>query len=144
MKKLIGLKGGENGAFFEILDSQKVDNIVRWPSVKDGVEVNYPLGGTEAEHDEYMSNKQKVTYIGYRLTVVGNPVSAENVLKDMDYRASAIGPNTVEILLEQSHGGPREGSGRKSTGRTKHNYYVTNTEDKQIKQFIEQLRDPSE
>lgn len=39
-----------------------------------------------------------------------------------------------------SWGGMREGAGRPSTGRKKHQYYVTDEEDIQIKQFIKQLR----
>lgn len=41
-------------------------------------------------------------------------------------------------------GGNRPGAGRKSTGRKRHQYYITDAEDKQIKEFIEQLRKPSE
>jgi len=37
-------------------------------------------------------------------------------------------------------GGKRKGAGRPSTGRKKHQYYVTDKEDAQIKQFIENLR----
>lgn len=43
-----------------------------------------------------------------------------------------------------THGGNREGSGRPSTGRKKHQYYITDDEDAQIKNLINQLRKPSE
>ena len=40
-------------------------------------------------------------------------------------------------------GGSREGAGRPSTGRKKHQYYVSDEEDTQIKNLINQLRNPS-
>ena len=43
-----------------------------------------------------------------------------------------------------SWGGKREGSGRPSTGRKKHQLYITEEEYLKIKQLIEQLRKPSE
>jgi hypothetical protein len=41
-------------------------------------------------------------------------------------------------------GGKRKGSGRPSTGRKKHQFYVTDSEAEQIKQLIDTLRKPSE
>lgn len=41
-------------------------------------------------------------------------------------------------------GGSRENAGRPSTGRKKHQYYVTDEEDAEIKKLIEQLRKPTE
>lgn len=37
-------------------------------------------------------------------------------------------------------GGKREGSGRPSTGRSKHQVYVTDEEFEKVKQLIEELR----
>ena len=42
--------------------------------------------------------------------------------------------------IKGAHGGKREGSGRKPTGRKRQQYYVTDEENEQIKEFIEQLR----
>ena len=42
--------------------------------------------------------------------------------------------------VNSTAGGKREGSGRDSTGRSKHNYYVTPEEDVKIKEFIQKLR----
>jgi hypothetical protein len=44
------------------------------------------------------------------------------------------------IVSNVPRGGKREGAGRKSTGRSKHNYYVTPEEDIKIKEYIQQLR----
>lgn len=46
--------------------------------------------------------------------------------------------------IKNSWGGAREGAGRKSTGRKKKNYYVTDEEDRKIRELIEQLRKPLE
>ena len=141
MKKLIGMKGGQDSTYFEVLESVKVDNIVWHPSIKDGVEIKYTLCGTEEEHKEYWANKQEVIYLGYRLLVAGNAVSAEMALQDMGYNATAVSPDTVEIRIEQAHGGPREGAGRPATGRSKKNIYVTEREFVEIKKLISRLRD---
>jgi len=41
------------------------------------------------------------------------------------------------------HGGKREGAGRKPTGRSKHQYYITNEEDIKLKEYLKRLREPS-
>ena len=44
-------------------------------------------------------------------------------------------------LQSGKHGGLRPGAGRKSTGRKKTQYYLTNTEDMKIKNIISEIRD---
>ena len=39
-----------------------------------------------------------------------------------------------------NHGGKREGAGRPTTGRKRRQYYVTDEEDRKIKELIEKLR----
>lgn len=41
-------------------------------------------------------------------------------------------------------GGPREGAGRPSTGRKKHQYYVTDEENIKLRKYLEELRKPVE
>ena len=41
------------------------------------------------------------------------------------------------------HGGPREGAGRKPTGRKKHTYYVTEAEDAKLREYLQQSRKQS-
>jgi hypothetical protein len=41
-------------------------------------------------------------------------------------------------------GGRREGAGRPSTGRKKHQFYITDAEAEQFKQLLDNLRQPSE
>jgi hypothetical protein len=97
INNLIGLKGGKDETFFEILAVQEAE-IIRYPSIKDGQELSYPLCGTEKEHEEYWNHKQKTVSKGYHLIVTGNAVSCEDTLKSMNYNAFASGPNLVEVI----------------------------------------------
>lgn len=46
------------------------------------------------------------------------------------------------VSLEgKKHGGHRPGAGRKATGRKKCQYYLTDTEDKQMKNIIKEIRE---
>lgn len=47
-------------------------------------------------------------------------------------------------ILKSSWGGQREGAGRKSTGRSKKNFYVTEEEYAKLKEYLEELRKPQE
>ena len=40
-------------------------------------------------------------------------------------------------------GGKRPGAGLKPTGRTRHSYFATEAENAKIREFIEQIRNPS-
>lgn len=137
MKKLIGLKGGSDETFFEIIASQECE-LVKYPSIKDGKEVKFELGMSESELAEFMANKQKVTYRGHRLTVAGNPVCAEPALQEMGYDAFASTPTTVDIY--DARGGKREGAGRPVTGRTKRFLQATDDEWALILKYADEVR----
>lgn len=49
----------------------------------------------------------------------------------------------VENEPERQWGGPREGAGRPATGRKKQNFYITDEENEQLRQCLEELRNPS-
>lgn len=90
----------------------------------------------------------------FTLPVEGNTlVQFMALTKDGYYRkieSGKIGPAKQYMsdrdieLMKSSWGGAREGAGRKSTGRKKRNYYVTDEEDQKIRELIEQLRKPQE
>lgn len=40
-------------------------------------------------------------------------------------------------------GGPREGAGRKPTGRKKQSFYITDEEHEKLRKLLEQLRNPA-
>jgi hypothetical protein len=48
-----------------------------------------------------------------------------------------------EKMEADSHGGFREGAGRKSTGRKKQNFYITDEENEKLRKYLEELRNPA-
>lgn len=47
------------------------------------------------------------------------------------------------VIKESSWGGSREGAGRPSTGRKKQNFYITDEENEQLRNYLEELRKPA-
>lgn len=45
--------------------------------------------------------------------------------------------------FHKSWGGPREGAGRPSTNRKRRQYYITDEEDQLLRDYLQQLRQPS-
>jgi hypothetical protein len=74
----------------------------------------------------------------------------KRITEELNRNGEPIGPSTQYMSdrdiedIKNSWGGAREGAGRKSTGRKKKNYYVTDEEDQKIRELIEQLRKPRE
>lgn len=56
----------------------------------------------------------------------------------IDY--SALGEGKI---VTKNWGGPREGSGRPSTGRKRQNFYITDEENDLLREHLKQLREPS-
>lgn len=48
--------------------------------------------------------------------------------------------NSKDKQDKGDHGGYRPGAGRKPTGRKRKAYYVTDTEDIQLRKYLDQLR----
>lgn len=137
MKKLIGLKGGNGSEFFEIIASEEI-GLAKYPSIKDGKEIPHELGMSAIEHAEWKANKHKVAYSGYRLTVNGNPLCAEAVLRQMGYNVFSSTPTTVGIY--DKRGGKRAGAGRPVTGRTQRNLQANDDEWEQILKYANMVR----
>lgn len=87
----------------------------------------------------------------FRLPTGGNTlVQFPALVKDGYYRKiqnGRIGPpkrymsdEDIEFM-KNSWGGAREGAGRKSTGRKKRNFYITDEEAERIKELIKNLRE---
>jgi hypothetical protein len=94
-KKLVGLKGGSDATFFEVLQVLPA-TITTYPSVKDGKLVSW----AEMDSNDLMKYKKKITIDGYNATVTGNAVMAEKMIEKAlndECSAFAIGPNTVQI-----------------------------------------------
>lgn len=88
----------------------------------------------------------------FKLAVKGNTlVQFMALVRDGYYKKienGKIGPSKQYMKYEDieamksAWGGQREGAGRPATGRKKHQYYVTDEEDKEIKKLIDELRKP--
>jgi hypothetical protein len=96
MNKLINLEGGYNETYFKVLGCRESE-IVYYPAIKDGKEMTPFEFKT---FDEYVKHKTKVVADGYVLTVTGNAVCAEAKLMEMGYKASAVNPTTVEVIIK--------------------------------------------
>jgi hypothetical protein len=88
----------------------------------------------------------------FTLPVEGNTlVQFMALTKDGYYRkieSGKIGPAKQHMsdrdieLMKSSWGGAREGAGRKSTGRKKKTFYITDEEYKSLQKYLEELRNP--
>ncbi len=65
----------------------------------------------------------------------------------MKYQPSIVrkdGETIYQITPLTGRGGPGRGQGRHSTGRKRRQYYVTDDEDKKLREYLlNKLRDPS-
>lgn len=69
----------------------------------------------------------------YRKIENGKIGAAKQYMKDEDIEA-----------MRSAWGGQREGAGRKSTGRKKKTFYVTDEEYESLQKYLEELRKPQE
>lgn len=109
MKNIIGLKGGSDATFFEVLDVKET-TVKIYPSIKNG-KVLSPL--EVALDEEFFKHKKEVAIPGHYAVVAGNAVCAAEGIKDFlegaplekrhdgefaaKYKAIAVNPNCVEI-----------------------------------------------
>jgi hypothetical protein len=95
MKTLIGLTGGENGTFFEVLDVKET-TVKIYPSIKEGKVLSVLEVGLSQDFWKY---KKEVAVPGYYATVAGNAVCAASEITDTldGYKAIAVNPFTVEV-----------------------------------------------
>jgi len=97
IQDLIGVKGGRNETFYEILGIEGEGMTEHYPSIgPDGEEIQFELGKTE----EYMKHKTKRQRYTVRLVVAGNAVSAEGWLKRQGWKAFAIGATQVDLYVD--------------------------------------------
>lgn len=93
-KKVVGIKGGEDATFFEILAVEGEGETAYYPCVIDGREVAW----SEVDFDIYVANKVKRIRRTVRLVVAGNAVSAEDVVRGiLNCNAIAIGPASLDV-----------------------------------------------
>lgn len=102
MQNLIGLKGGQDATYFEVIDVRE-SQIPRYPSVVNGKELHL-LDAPSVEY--YFKHKRTVTVPGYVCTVAGNAVAAEDKIAQAmgdGWSSLAVGPNTVHLWRESDY-----------------------------------------
>lgn len=92
-----------------------------------------------AEHDRIL--KDIINKYGVKSEVVETYPNGISKFRILDADGSIIAE--YHDIKEKQHGGIRLGAGRPSTGRKKHQYYVTDEENIKIRELIEKLRKPS-
>lgn len=95
IENLIGLSGDQDnpGCAWRII-AMREGTGKRYPSLKNGIELSW-------SDPEYWANKTVTICKAIYLTVTGNAVSCERYLKEQGFRAYAIGPHTVQILINE-------------------------------------------
>lgn len=94
---LIGLNGGQDATYWEILSEIERGTTKYWPAIVDGEERPY---SSFASIDEWHAARVERERMTVRLLVAGNPIAAESALKEQGYRCLATAPNTLEIYIE--------------------------------------------
>lgn len=97
---LIGLKGGGDDTYWEIVAEIERGMSKYWPAVdEDGREMMW----TEFRNfDDYLAHKVERERMTVRFLVMGNPVSAEaEVSRITGYRCLAATPNTLDLYIDQ-------------------------------------------
>ena len=97
-KKIVGVKGGTNETFFEILAVENEGETEYYPCIIDGRQVMW----SEVDFNTYMANKVKRIRRTVRLVVAGNAVSAEDVVRGiLNCNALAIGPTSLDVYPDE-------------------------------------------
>lgn len=102
MENLIGLKGGQDATYFEVL-AVKEALLEKYPSVVNGKEQSF-FDAPSTDH--YMRHKKTVAIPGMVCTVAGNACSSEYIVGNAlgeGWNALAVGPNTVEAWKDSDY-----------------------------------------
>lgn len=99
LKSLVGMRGGKDETFFEIV--AVADDSVEspyYPAIDPATGAELPRALFERPLEEYLRLKQERRRTAWRIAVAGNAVCAEKTLKDLGYRCLAQSPSLVEIF----------------------------------------------
>jgi hypothetical protein len=104
-QELVGLKGGENETFWQVVGVSEPHSTKYWPGVdEEGREkswADYP------DLDSYLQAKQERRRVTVSLTMAGNPISAEEEIRQQTGKnCLAVGPHTLQIYVVED--GPNE------------------------------------
>ena len=96
--KIIGLEGGKDGTYFYILAEAGRGESAYYPCVIDDQEVMWG----DVDFDTYMAHKVKRMRTTIRLTVAGNAVAAEDVVRGMlGCNCISTAPNSLDVYPDQ-------------------------------------------
>ena len=97
--KVVGMKGGHNGTYYEILAEVERGMSKYWPAVIDGVEVSYFDFKSLEEYAKHKVERERMTI---RFMIAGNPVAAEeDVSRVTGCKCLSISPTTLDVYIEQ-------------------------------------------
>jgi hypothetical protein len=104
-ENLIGLKGGSDACYWEVVGVSQPHSTKYWPAVdEEGNEKSYFDFPDPESWNAARIEKRRVTV---SLTILGNPVAAEDEIERVTGKnCLAIGPNTLEIYVSED--GPEE------------------------------------
>lgn len=99
VREVMNLEGGKDATWFRVLGVEWRGETKYYPAIVDGQE----RGWAEfARLDDYLAAKQERTRRTVRLTVAGNPITAEDAIsRVLGCKALAIGPTAVDVYPDQ-------------------------------------------
>lgn len=96
-EELIGLKGGHDATYWEVIDVSAPFSDKYWPAIVDGEEKPW---SEFPDFDSYLAAKQERRRVTVRLTILGNPVAAEETIAaKTGKRCLATTPNSLDVYL---------------------------------------------
>jgi hypothetical protein len=100
---LVGREGGEGATWWKIVEETGSGVTSYYPAVdKFGKEIRW--SEFDGSLEEYMKLKVERTRLTVRYLVMGNPVAAENyVREELGCNALAIGPCTLDVYYAQDN-----------------------------------------
>jgi hypothetical protein len=98
-EKLIGMKGGSDATYWEILAEVERGMSKYYPAVIDGVEVSYFDFKTLDEYAKHKVERERMTI---RFMVAGNPIAAEDEASRVTgCKCFSVSPNTLDVYIDQ-------------------------------------------
>lgn len=96
-ENLIGLTGGTNETYWKVVDVSEPFSSKYYPAIVDGEEKSW---SDFPDLGSYFAAKQERRRVTVRLTILGNPIVAEEtIIKITGKRCLAVGPNSLDIYL---------------------------------------------
>lgn len=94
---LVGLNGGENETFWEVIGVSEPYSSKYWPAVVNGEEKSYY---DFPDLNSFFAAKVERRRVTIRLTIAGNPIAAEDeISRRTGKRCLATTPNSLDIYI---------------------------------------------